>query len=503
MDFNLEQSIERIRKSLTEKKGDSLKKTNKLFVRSRINLLLDRESFIEDGLFAHATDENFPCDGVVTGLGKIHGYQVGIIANDSLVKAGSWGALTVEKILRLQELCIKHSFPIIYLIDSAGARITDQIDMFPGRRGAGRIFYYQAQMSGKIPQLCILFGPSAAGGAYIPAFCDIVIMVEKNASMYLGSPRMVESVIGEKISLEDLGGTDVHCKKSGVSDLRAASEEEAIELVKKYFLISRKPYTNVDCILPTISLDKINIPKNSLEPYDMLECIGAIIDKDSFLELKKEYAPEIITGFATLGGKKIAIVANQPKIKGGVLFYESAYKASRFIQLANCYDIPLLFLVDVPGFMVGSKVEEQGIIRAGARMIHALSLATVPKISLILRKAFGAGLYAMSGPAFGSDAVLCLDTAEIAVMGPQAAINAVYFHTLNEMTHENEKKKFIDEKIKEYTTDINIKTLASKLIIDDIIPKKNVRNNLIIRFDYYSQMEQKKENQNQKFLLPM
>src|SRR5207244_3865159 len=206
----------------------------KLFARERIKLLLDPDSFVEDGALANATDPDLPADGVITGLGKIDGRIVAVMANDSTVKAGSWGRRTVEKIIRIQETAAKTRCPMLYLVDSAGARITDQVEMFPGRRGAGRIFYMQCQMSGLVPQICLLFGPSAAGGAYIPAFCDIVVMVDGNASMYLGSPRMAEMVIGEKVSLEDLGGARMHCTVSGCGDVLVKTEQDAIETAKRY-----------------------------------------------------------------------------------------------------------------------------------------------------------------------------------------------------------------------------------------------------------------------------
>src|SRR3954468_21811266 len=208
--------------------------TGKLFARERVRLLLDAGTFVEDGAFANGTDPELPADGVITGLGKMAGRVVAVMANDSTVKAGSWGRRTVEKIIRIQEQALKTRCPMLYLVDSAGARITDQIDMFPGRRGAGRIFYMQCQMSGLVPQVCLLFGPSAAGGAYIPAFCDIVVMVEGNASMYLGSPRMAEMVIGEKVSLEEMGGAKMHCSVSGCGDVLCKTEQEAIDFCKRY-----------------------------------------------------------------------------------------------------------------------------------------------------------------------------------------------------------------------------------------------------------------------------
>jgi len=482
---------DRIRKGGAEKYHTKLATVGKLFVRKRIELLLDEGSFVEDGLYANCLDEKLPADGVITGLGKISGRPVALMANDSTVKAGSWGQRTVEKIIRIQETAGNLNVPLFYLVDSAGARITDQVDMFPGRRGAGRIFYNQSKLSGKIPQICLLFGPSPAGGAYIPAFCDVVFMVEGNASMYLGSPRMVESVIGEKISLEDLGGARMHCSVSGCGDLLLKKEEEAIEKGKRYFsLIPQNSLSGPETTKlerPEFGSDVIEktIPNSPLRAYDMKQILRAIIDMGSFFELKPDFAPEVITGFARLGGRAVGVIANQTLVKGGVLFVDSADKAARFIQLCDTYRTPILFLADVPGFMVGSKVERAGIIRAGAKMIYAVSRATVPKVSVIVRKAYGAGLYAMSGPAFETDCVLALPSAKIAVMGPEPAINAVYFNKMEEMKPED-RKAFVAEKIAEYEKNVDIHRLASELIVDHIVSYKGLRSELIQRFEYYS-----------------
>lgn len=317
---------------------------------------------------------------------------------------------------------MKLEIPMLYLVDSAGARITDQIEMFPGRRGAGAIFHNQIKMSGRVPQVCLLFGPSAAGGAYIPAFCDIVIMVKGNASMYLGSPRMAEKVIGEKVTLEEMGGAKMHCSVSGCGDILAKTEEEAIENARDYLSyfpmnFRHKPKTHPakDAKSFEKSIAEL-IPENQNAPFNMHDFIDHIIDEDSFFEIKKRFAKELITGFARINGQSVGIIANQPRVKGGVLFPDSADKSAKFVQLCDAFHIPLLFLVDVPGFMIGTHVEKQGIIRHGAKMLATMSEATVPKISVIVRKAYGAGLYAMAGPAFEPDACIALPTAQIAVM---------------------------------------------------------------------------------------
>ncbi len=463
----------------------------KLFARKRIELLVDPGSFIEDGLFANCVDSELPADGVITGVATLRGRSICIMANDSTVKAGSWGKRTVEKILRIQETAIKLKSPMFYLVDSAGARITDQIEMFPGRRGAGRIFYHQVQMSGLVPQVCLLFGPSAAGGAYIPAFCDIVVMVDQNASMYLGSPRMAEMVIGEKVSLEELGGARMHCAESGCGDVLVKTEEEAIAFAKKYFEMMPQNCSEKVRVIESKSEKAFAkplgemIPTDENKPFDIMNVIDAIIDEGSFVEIKKLFAKEIVTGFARLEGKVIGIVANQPKFKGGVLFVDSADKAARFIWLCDAFNIPLLYLADVPGFMIGTVVEKQGMIRAGAKMIAAMSEATVPKISLIVRKAYGAGLYAMCGPAFEPDACLALPTASIAVMGPSAAVNAVYFNKIQAISEGPERDQYVQELRDEYRKDIDLTKLASELVVDHIVQPSDIRFEIARRFDFY------------------
>ncbi|RQW75058.1 acyl-CoA carboxylase subunit beta [Lysinibacillus composti] len=490
----LNNRIDKIISGGHQKYHDKLIQSNKLFVRDRLSLLFDDGTYEEDGKFANCEAEDLPADGVVTAIGKIGGQNVCVMANDSTVKAGSWGYRTVEKIIRIQETAQKLQVPLLYLVDSAGARITDQLEMFPGRRGAGRIFHNQVNLSGSVPQICILFGPSAAGGAYIPAFCDVVIMVEGNASMYLGSPRMAEKVIGEKVSLEEMGGAKMHCTISGCGDILATSEQQAIKYAKTYLsyfganykekpkLLERKPPIQGRSIVEII-------PENQNTPFDMYELIDQLIDENSFFEIKKLFAPELITGLARIDGQVIGIIANQPKVKGGVLFVDSADKAAKFIQLCDAYSIPLLFLADVPGFMIGTKVERAGIIRHGAKFISAMSSATVPKISVIVRKAYGAGLYAMCGPAFEPDVCIALPTAQIAVMGPEAAVNAVYSNKIEQIENPKERIKFVKEKIEEYKKEIDLYKLASEQVIDEIVAPTNLRDTLSKRFCYYASKE--------------
>src|SRR4051812_15413053 len=470
---------EKIKKGGAPKYHQSNAAAGKLFCRERIALLCDDggKDFVEDGLYANAAAPggDLPADGVVTGVGRVHGRPVAIMANDSTVKAGSWGERTVEKIIRIQETAGRLRIPLVYLIDSAGARITDQLDMFPGRRHAGRIFNNQVRLSGAIPQICLLFGPSAAGGAYIPAFCDVVFMVDKNASMYLGSPRMAEMVIGEKVTLEEMGGARMHCEVSGCGDLLAPDERSCLETARAYLAFmpsrageappvaaprpARAGARRIDDLLPT----------NQNQAFDMYAVIDALTDEGSFFEMKRLFARELVTGFARIEGRAVGIVASQPKWKGGVLFVDSADKAARFIWLCDAFNIPLLFLADVPGFMIGKAVERQGIIRHGAKMISAVADATVPKLCVVLRKAYGAGLYAMCGPGFAPDVTLALPQASIAVMGPEAAVNAVYFNKIQEKP-EAERPAYIESLRAQYRADVDLYKLAADLHIDAIVP---------------------------------
>jgi len=445
----------------------------KLFARERIALLTDEGSFTEDGRYANALADGLPADGVITGTALIDGRPVALMANDSTVKAGSWGARTVEKIIRIIEKAYQAGLPMIYLVDSAGARITDQVDMFPGRRGAGRIFRTQ-------------FGPSAAGGAYIPAFCDFTAMVDGNASMYLGSPRMVEMVVSEKTTLEEMGGARLHCTVSGSGHLLAATERDALQAVRDY--LSYLPQ-NWEQAPPTAEprppkpLDlRALVPESERQAFDMRRFVRGVVDEDSFFEIHALWAREVVTGFARLDGQVIGVIANNPMFKGGVLFVDSADKAARFIQTCDAFGIPLLFLADVPGFMVGTAVERQGIIRHGAKMIAAMADATVPKICVVVRKAYGAGLYAMAGPGFDPDATLALPTAKIAVMGAEAAVNAVYANKLDQISDETERAAETDRLRRDYEQDIDILRLASELVVDDVVEPEDLRDELVRRF---------------------
>jgi len=465
---------------------ESAAKAGKLFARERIRLLTDEGSFTEDGRYANVLADGLPADGVITGTATIDGRPVALMANDSTVKAGSWGARTVEKIIRIIEKAYRAGLPMIYLVDSAGARITDQVEMFPGRRGAGKIFHSQVRASGAIPQVCALFGPSAAGGAYIPAFCDYVAMVDGNASMYLGSPRMVEMVVREQTTLEEMGGARMHCTVSGCGHHLAATEEDALAAVRRYLSYLPSNWQQQPPAATAAGPEDIDlatlVPDSERQAFDMRRYVRGLVDEGSFFEIHELWAKEVTIGFARLAGQVTGIVANNPMFKGGVLFVDSADKATRFIQACDAFNVPLLFLADVPGFMVGTAVERQGIIRHGAKMISAVSEATVPKICVVVRKAYGAGLYAMAGPGFEPDATIALPTAKIAVMGADAAINAVYFNKLAAVTDPSAREEETRRLREEYDRDIDVLRLASELVVDDVVEPPDLRAELIRRF---------------------
>jgi len=459
----------------------------KLQARERIARLLDKNTFTEDGLLGHWDTDGEGAEGVITGIGTLDDRPVAVIANDPTVKAGSWAPGTVEKMLRLQERAASIRCPIVYLVDSAGARINEQVRMFPGRRGAGRIFYNQVRLSGVVPQVCVLFGPSAAGGAYIPAFCDIVIMRDGNASMYLGSPRMAEMVIGEQVTLEEMGGARMHTSKSGVGHALVQSDEEGIEFARRYLAFMPTNFEDAPPAAPAVAPASATrlaelVPEDENKPFDMHDVLDTLLDAESFLEIHARWAKELIVGYGRLDGRAVGVVANQPKVKGGVLFVDSSDKAARFIQTCNAFNVPLLFLADVPGFMIGTQVEREGIIRHGAKMVSAVSEATVPKISVIVRKAYGAGLYAMAGPAFEPDCCIALPSAHIAVMGPSAAINAVHYNQLQAISGEGERAARTEELRAEYARDIDILHLASELVVDAVVQPQDLRAELIRRF---------------------
>ncbi len=455
----------------------------KLSVRERINLLFDQGSFIEWGLLAQSeADEkeikgkSTPADGCITGHGKINGRMACVIAYDFTVLAGSIGAVGERKASRVRELALKQRIPVVWLLDSAGARIQEIAGSHFAQ--SGQLFYEQVQLSGVVPQVAAMMGPCAAGTAYIPALADFVPMVKGTSSMALAGPPLVKAVIGEEVTTEDLGGSKIHCEISGVADLEVENDAACIQAIKDY--LSYFP-RNCDEAPPSHSPtapEKINdsileiIPDNSRKPYDMKKIIEKIADPNTFFEIKPKFALNVITGLARLGGKSIGLVANQPSHMGGVLDVNSADKAARFINLCDAFNIPLLFLQDVPGFMVGSKVEKEGIIRHGAKMLYAVSRATVPKMTIIIRKGYGAGYYVMCGKGFQPDLIVAWPSAEISLMGAEGAVNIIFRKEIESSPLQDVTRGKL---IEEYSKKISVDIAAKGAFIDDVIDPRDTR----------------------------
>jgi acetyl-CoA carboxylase carboxyltransferase component len=463
--------------------------SGKLLVRDRLALLLDDIETFEDGLLAKHAD-GLPGDGVVTCVGTVDGRRVCVIANDYTVKAGTWGKRTFEKITRMQLLADEIGAPLIYLVDAAGARIDEQFESYAGRHAWGNIFYNQVQISGRVPQICAMFGPSPAGSAYVPALCDVIIMVRGTATAYIGSPRVAEMVTGESVSLEEMGGADLHGRVSGLSDLVAESEEEAIAAIRLYlsYLPSswseQPPAVSSRDALPVESIRDI-VPTNQARPYDVRDLIDAVVDADSFFEHKELFAPELVTGFARLGGKSVGIVANQSAVKAGVLFSDSSDKAARFVWMCNAYNVPLLFLIDVAGYMLGTVAERDGIIRHGAKMLFAVAESRVPRIAVIVRKAYGGGYLGMSGSPMNPDAVIALPTAKPALLGPEAAIAGIHYNRVMAIEDEKERQQVVAKLRADYESQIDVFQIANENAVEAVVAYEDLRQELINRYDVY------------------
>jgi len=460
----------------------------KMMVRERLTALFDDDVIVEDGRLA-GLQRDIPGDAVVTCTGRIHGREVAVIANDMTVKAGTWGYQTFLKITQIQEVAARSKMPIIYLVDSAGARIDDQFDCYLGKHAWGNVFYNQVQFSGVVPQICAMFGPSPAGSAYVPALCDIIIMVDKQATAYLGSPRLVEIAIGEKTTEEAMGGARMHCAVSGLGDMLVASEQEALDAIRAYVRFmpgdwSERPSVEPEVLPARGRAPSEIIPVNQNAAFDVHELIESLIDADSWFEIKALYAQEITTGFARMGGRPVGIVANNSKVKGGVLFSDSADKGARFIWLCNAFNIPLLFLQDISGYMIGSAVERTGIIRHGAKLLFAVCEAKVARIAVMVRKGYGGGYLAMSGAPTKPDAQLALPTAMPALMGPEAAINAIHYNEIVAMD-KADRATFVAERRDAYAKDINPYDPADRFLFDDVVDPDELREDLIRRFDLY------------------
>jgi len=467
--------------------GDRSRLGRKLPVRERLVLLLDPESFTEDGLFASVTHERLPADAVVTGTGTVEGRTVAVIAHDPTVKAGSWGRRTVEKQIRILELADRDLLPVLFLVDSAGGRLTDALAFHPGARGAGRIFHMQVRLSGRVPQVCCLLGPSAAGGAYMPSFCDWVGMVDGNASMYLASPRVAEKAIGERVTLEEMGGARMHTEISGCADELCESDADAIAKAKR-FLSSLPSHFGLQPPRATPSGPSRSdwdgvIPANFRTPYDVHEVIDRFVDDGSFFPVKPRWAKEIVVGLARIDGRSVGIVASQPKVRSGAICVDSSDKAARFMTLCDAFSVPLVFLADLPGFMIGSAVERQGIIRHGAKMIAAMSSAQVPRWCVVLRKAFAAGYYAMCSPGFEPRATIALAGSQIGAMAGEAAVNAIWANHLAAIADDEQRAAFIRERSTELEEQWDAMGLASDLLIDAVVQPEDLRAELTRRLE--------------------
>ena len=491
------EAIEEIDSGGKQKYKDQLPEQGKKFVRDRLELWFGDDGFLfEDGKFAEFdADDVLPADGLITGGAEFEGRDVHFMANDYTVKRGSMAAKGVEKFLRMQERALKTGQPVLYLMDSSGGRIDQQTGFFANREGIGKYYYNHSMLSGRVPQICVLYGPCIAGAAYTPVFADFTVMVRGMSSMAIASPRMVEMVTGEEISLEELGGPDVHAKHSGSADLVADDEEHARELVAQ--LVGYLPENSdedppqTEGKPPARPPDEIDgvIPQEPNRGYDMVDLIDRVVDADSWFELRPEYGKEILTGFARIDGRSVGIVANQPAHRAGAIFPDAAEKAAEFIWTCDAYNVPLLYLTDTPGFMAGSGVEKEGILEQGKKMIYATSSATVPKQCVVVRKAYGAGIYAMSGPAYDPESTLALPSGEIAIMGPEAAINAVYARKLAEIDDEEERKQTEKELREEFRENIDARRMASEVVIDEVVPPSTLREELANRFAFYEGIE--------------
>jgi acetyl-CoA carboxylase carboxyltransferase component len=460
--------------------------SGKLTVRERLELLFDAGTFVEFGMLGHHQSQSpamqgkfTPADGVVTGIGEVDSRKVAVIAYDFTVMAGSMGMITELKAGRLRELALRERIPLVWLIDSAGARIQEATGSMFAR--TGDLFREQVIMSGVVPQVAAMMGPGAAGTAYIPGLADFVPMVKGNSNMALAGPHLVKAAVGEETTAEEMGGSKVHCKISGVGDLEVEDDPACIEAVRKY--LSFFPSSNLD--QPPIKeaadpidrkVDELNdiVPANPRQAYDVHKVITAITDDGDFFPMKPDWARNLVTGFARFGGRPCGIVANQPKFLGGALDVNSADKAARFVWLCDAFNIPLVFLMDCPGFLVGSAVEKQGIIRHGAKMLFAVAEATVPKVTVVLRKGYGAGYYVMNGRAYEPDLIVGWPTAEISVMGPEGAVNIIFRKQIEAMP-EDEQADARNNMVAVIREQISPYVAAGWSFIDDLIDPADTR----------------------------
>jgi acetyl-CoA carboxylase carboxyltransferase component len=467
---------------------DRQHEAGKLTARERLALLIDEGTFVELGIhgrphFSQRAMEgrDAPADGVVTGYGKVDGRLVAVAAYDFTVMAGSMGMTGEMKMARLRELALTKRIPLVWLLDSAGARIQEAAgSLFAG---SGHLFREEVVMSGVIPQVAALMGPCAAGTAYIPGLADFVPMVKGRGSMALAGPHLTKAVTGEDVTQEELGGSRVHTRISGVGDLEVADDEECIAAIKEYLSFfpsnceERPPVRESADPVDRMDQELLDVlPDSPRKPYDMYDVIRRIVDEGRWFDLKPRFARTIITCLARMGGRPVGIVANQPRQLGGILENDSADKAARFINLCDAFGIPLLFLQDVPGFMVGTKVERAGIIRHGAKMLYAVSRATVPKVTVIVRKAYGAGYYVMCGKAYEPDLIVAWPSAEISVMGPEGAVNIIFRKQIEAADDPDAARAEMIEGIRRT---IDPYVAAGNAMIDDVIDPRETRPTVI------------------------
>jgi acetyl-CoA carboxylase carboxyltransferase component len=457
----------------------------KLTVRERLDLLLDPGSWVEYGMLADHMDPHgigdryLAADGAVTGIGEIDGRPVAVAAYDFTVMAGSMGAVGEDKIARMRELSLRQRIPFVWLLDSAGARIQSHTgSVFAG---FGALFREEVAMSGVVPMVAAMLGHCAAGTAYIPALADFVPMVKGISSMALGGRHLVKAAVGEDVTEEEMGGSAVHTKISGCADLEVADDKECLETVRKY--LSFFPSNNTGSPPVVASADPTDrrveelydiVPTAPRRAYDVRRVVRAIVDDEDVFWIKPEWARNVVTALARIGGHPVGIVANQPMVLGGALDVNAADKVARFVWLCDAFNIPLVFLHDVPGFIVGSAVEKQGIIRHGAKMLFAVSEATVPKISVVLRKSYGAGYFVMNGYAYEADYIVGWPTAEIAVMGPDGMVNIIHRRTLDAVPEAERAQKRL-ELAEEARENIDPYVAAGHAKIDDVIDPADTR----------------------------
>jgi acetyl-CoA carboxylase carboxyltransferase component len=475
-----------------EERTKRQRERGKLDVRARIDLLFDKGTFTEVGQLAshlgalpeeEGDDKPTPADGVVCGYGEVGGRMVAVAAYDFTVFGGSIGPVGEKKVSRMRDLALRERIPMVWLVDSAGARIGGQTDprLISEFADTGYLFREQVVLSGVVPQVSAMVGPGAAGTAYIPGLADFVPMVKGTSSMAIGGPYLVKSTVGEDISEEDLGGSKIHTEMSGCADLEVPNDVACIEAVREYLSYfpshcgEKPPVRASDDPTDRRPADEAMldiVPENPRQAYDMHKIIKHVVDGGRTFEIKPKWARNVITALARVGGRPVGIVANNPMFYGGVLDVNSSDKAARFINLCDGFNIPLVFLVDVPGFMVGSKVEKEGIIRHGAKWLYAVSSATVPKITVIVRKAYGAGYYVMCGRAYEPDVLVAWPGAEISVMGAEGMVSIAAFKALAAAEDPKAMQQALADAIRPH---IDIYRVAALGNVDDVIDPRDTR----------------------------